>query len=98
MIDLLPVKCICIHSNFGSNSFLTHNINSKSIITSIPVSTPAYSLITYTNLTGHKVNLNTDNINFITIRLTDQDGNILIMDNNIHYVITLQIDAIEYTA
>jgi hypothetical protein len=87
----MSIKRINVDSNF-----LTYNINKSSpsnysILCSLPVNKPPYSLIEYNNINNFRTNLYINTINVIKIKLTDENGN-LINFNGCDYSITLQID------
>jgi hypothetical protein len=75
-----------INNQLGSN---------RAIICSIPVVSQPFSLITYNNINGAKFNLHSNFVNFISIRLSDQNGAVLNL-NGQYFSITLQLDIIKF--
>ena len=78
----------------------TGNINNqldgnRSIICSIPILSTPYSIINYTSGNNSKFNLYSNFFNFINLKLTDQNG-VLIDLNNQHWTIILQLDIIKF--
>lgn len=97
-VNLIPVQCICIQSSLNCGNYLGQNVNNHNILVSMPVLVQPFGVINYRNKTGYKINLNTCNLSYITLKLIDQKGNILQLDNNLHYSITIQLDIEQYTA
>ena len=94
-VDLYIIKNIQVNSNL-----ITYNINKLQknnycILCSIPVSNQPFSLIEYINRTNFKTNLFVNKIRRIHIKLTDENGNILNL-NGCHYVMTLQLDVVDF--
>jgi hypothetical protein len=88
-------QCICIGSNFQTgNISLNGDRNKKSIICSIPLESQPFSLITYKNSTT-KVNLYSNNLAYINIKLLNQDGKLLNL-NGKYFSLTLQLDIINF--
>jgi hypothetical protein len=93
MVNLLNKSAIYIQSNL-----LTGNINNNSkaegtILTSIPINCPPYSLITYNNFNGFKSNLYSNNISFIKIKIVDENHTLMNL-NGCYWNITLQLDIV----
>jgi len=93
MLNLFTVRNLCISTLFITENVMSKN-KSSTILCSIPITTTPYTVINYINLIDHKVNLDTNIFNHIIIKITDQDGNFLNL-NNQHFNITLQIDVVE---
>lgn len=93
--NLSPRQCICISSNLASGNINNQLNSNRSIICSIPILNQPFSLINYTNSNGAKFNLYTNFFNFINLKLTDQNGASLNL-NNQHWSITLQLDIIKF--
>jgi hypothetical protein len=94
MANLCPTRCLHI-----SSTFLTQNIsimapNNSNLLCSIPITVNPYTIISYPN-NNFKVNLNTNIINSVQIKLSDQDGNLLDF-NSIHWSITLNLELVNY--
>ena len=94
-VDLYIIKNIQVNSNL-----ITYNINKLQknnycILCSIPVSNQPFSLIEYINRTNFKTNLFVNKIRRIHIKLTDENGNILNL-NGCHYVMTIQLDVVDF--
>jgi hypothetical protein len=94
-INMAQNQCICIGSNFQTgNISLNGDKNKKSIICSIPLESQPFSLITYKNSTT-KVNLYSNNLAYINIKLLNQDGKLLNL-NGKYFSLTLQLDIINF--
>jgi hypothetical protein len=90
-VNIMSIKRINVVSNFITYNIDKASINNYSILCSVPVNKPPYSLIEYTNTNHFRTNLFINKINVIKIKLTDENGN-LINFNGCHYSMTLQID------
>ena len=96
VVNLASKQCIHIISNFNTgsiNNVLTSN--SHNILSCIPILQQPFNNITYTNTNNFKVNLFNNNISSITIKLVDQSGNLLNL-NNKHFSLTLQLDIVKF--
>jgi hypothetical protein len=85
-------NCSYCHSDLknGSNPF--PNLDKLRVgFDNIVRQAQPFSLINYTNSNGVKFNLYTNFINFINLKLTDQNGVTLNL-NNQHWSITLQLN------
>jgi hypothetical protein len=93
--NLSPRQCICISSNLPTGNLNNQIGNNRSIICSIPVSSQPFSLIVYNNPNNAKFNLYSNTINYINIRLADQNNNPINL-NGQYFSITLQLDIIKF--
>jgi len=96
VMNLQPVQCICINSNFISNSITSGNQNNGTIIASMPINNQPFTMITYSNQTNYKINLFSNVFNRISIKFQDQNGNLIDL-NNLHWSMTLQFDILKFT-
>ena len=69
--------------------------NSQDVLICIPVTTNPYSLINYVNSNNFSVNINTNVLNYINIKLLDQDGRPLEL-NQQYFSITLQLEIVNF--
>jgi hypothetical protein len=95
-VDFYIIKSIQVNSNL-----ITYNINKLQknnycILCSIPISSQPFSLIEYINRTNFRTNLFVNRISRIKIKLTDENGNFINL-NGCHYVMTLQLDVVDFT-
>ena len=90
-VNIMNVKRININSNFITYNINKATINNYSILCSVPVNKPAFSLIEYNNTNHFRTNLFINQISTIKIKLTDESGNLIDL-NGCHYCITLQLD------
>ena len=95
VVNLLTKNCICILSNLQTGNINNADKYNGSILCSIPVSGPPYSLITYTNSNNFRSNLYANNLNEINIKITDSNNNLIDL-NNCYWSITLQIDIVNF--
>ncbi len=92
-INLFTIRSIYITSNnLSLNNINNSTPNLCNILASIPLTSGANSVITYTNTNNVKTVVNdVKNFTLLQIALTDQDGDILDL-NGCHWSMTLQID------
>jgi len=95
-INLQAYHCVCIGTNFITNSINISNSRMPTIICSIPINTSPNSMIVYTNPSNYKINIYSSYFSMINIKLLDQNSNI-IDTNGCHYSLTLQLDIIKFT-
>ena len=93
--NLSPRQCICVSSNLTTGNINNQLDGNRSIICSIPILSTPYSIINYTSSNNSKFNLYSSFFNFINLKLTDQNG-VLIDLNNQHWTIILQLDIIKF--
>ena len=96
-INLNPIQCVCVATNFKTNNINKHSTNNNSIICSIPVDVAPYGMLIYKNTTGFKVNTFTNIIQTVNIRLVDHNNNIVNL-NGVDWTLTLQIDIVDYVS
>ena len=96
-VNMARFQCICIGSNVQTSSMnLNPNqSNCRSIIASIPLDNQPFSSIIYKNENQFKVNLYSNNLTNINIKLMDQDGNMLNL-NGKYFSLTLQLDIVDF--
>jgi hypothetical protein len=90
-VNIMSIKRINLQSNFQTNNINKSATNNNSIICSIPVNKPPYSLIEFTNYNNFRINLFINTISFIYIKLVDEHENLVDL-NGLNYSLTLQID------
>jgi hypothetical protein len=98
-LTLTSVNCVNIQFikriNLASN-LITYNINKStlnnySILCSLPVNKPPFSIIEYNNINNFRTNLFINNISSIKIKLIDENGNLIDL-NGCHFCVTIQLD------
>jgi len=94
-INLAQNQMIKIATNFQSGSISNLNNNDMKILCSFQVYNPPYSLITYTNNSNYKIDLNTNTFNTINIKLLNQDEEPLEL-NQQYFSVTLQLDFVNF--
>lgn len=94
-VNLLSKTCLCIQSNIPTSNINHKNLSEGDILCSFPVNVPPYSLITYKNTSNFKTNLFSNTINYINIRIIDQDNNLVDL-NGCFFSLTLQIDVLDF--
>ena len=94
-INLATTQIIQIGTNFQSGSLNNLKNNDMKILCSFPCSNSPYSLITYTNTDNYKIDLNTNIFNSINIKLVNQDGLPLEL-NQQFFSLTLQLDIVNF--
>ena len=95
-VNLAQIRMINVVTNFQTGCVNNININEQDILICIPVTKSPYSLIDYTNTNNFKVNLNTNTMNYINIKLLDQDGKSLEL-NQQFFSITFQLEIVNFT-
>jgi|688.fasta_scaffold163079_1 hypothetical protein len=92
-INLFTIRNIYITSNnLSLNNINNSTPNLCNILASIPLTSGANSVITYSNMNNIKTAVNDiKNFTLLQLALTDQDGDILDL-NGCHWSMTLQID------
>jgi len=94
-INLLSKQCVCIQSNLPTGNINHSNASEGNLLVSIPINGNPYSIITYYNYGNFKTNLFSNNINFINIKITDSNNNLIDL-NSCHWSLTLQIDVVNF--
>ena len=94
-VNLSGTRMINIATNLQTGCINNLRTNSQDIIACVPVTKNPYSLIEYTNQNNFRVNLNTNTLNFINIKLLDQNGRSLEL-NQQYFSITLQLDIVNF--
>jgi hypothetical protein len=90
-INIQTVKRINIASNLITYNINKANINNYSILCSIPINKPPFSVIEYSNVNHFRTNLFINNISNVKLRLLDENGTLLDL-NGCHFCVTLQLD------
>jgi hypothetical protein len=90
-------QCLCIGSNLQTGNINLSSVqqNYRSIICSIPLDGQPFSLIAYKNPNNYKVNLYSNNLSVVNIKLLDQNGNLIDL-NGKYFSLTLQLDIINF--
>ena len=94
-INLAKNQMIKIATNYNSGSISNLNDNDMKVLSSFPVSSSPYSLITYTNNDKYKIDLNNNTFNSINIKLLNQDELPLEL-NQQFFSLTLQLDFVNF--
>jgi hypothetical protein len=95
LINLSPTRCICLATNLQTGCINNNLQNEQNILCSIPVNTQPYSIIDYKNTNDFKVNLHNNFFNSISIKLVDDCGNLVDL-NQQYFSLTLQLDIINF--
>lgn len=95
-VNLQTFQCICVGTNFISNSISTSNLKKPTVICCIPITTAPNSMITYINPSNYKINIFNSMFSSINIKIMDQNGNLIDL-NGCQWSMTLQIDVIKFT-
>jgi hypothetical protein len=95
LINLSTVRTVNLLCNYNTGNINILDNNFYNTLCSIPVLSPPYSLITYTNPNNYSSNLYISEFNNITLRLVDQDGNQINL-NGQFFNLTLQIDVLKF--
>jgi hypothetical protein len=94
-INLSTIRAINLLCNYNTGNINILDNNFYNTLCSIPVLSPPYSLITYTNPNNYSSNLYISEFNNITLRLVDQDANQINL-NGQFFNLTLQIDVLKF--
>ena len=94
-VNLAQIRMINIGTNLQTGCINNLQNNSQDVLVCIPVTTNPYSLINYVNSNNFSVNINTNVLNYINIKLLDQDGRPLEL-NQQYFSITLQLEIVNF--
>jgi hypothetical protein len=96
-VNMAQKQCLCIGSNLQTGNINLSSVqqNYRSIICSIPLDGQPFSLIAYKNPNNYKVNLYSNNLSVVNIKLLDQNGNLIDL-NGKYFSLTLQLDIINF--
>jgi len=94
-VNLLSTSCICLHSNLLTGNYTINDKNDNTILISIPVDSPPYSMITFSNTKGARSCLYTNTISFVNIRLLDQNNQPIDL-NGCHFSLTINIEVVNF--
>jgi hypothetical protein len=95
LINLAPTRCICLATNLQTGCINNTLQYEQNLLCSIPVNSQPYSIIEYKNSNNFKVNLHNNVFNSISIKLVDDMGNPINL-NNQHFSLTLQLDIVNF--
>jgi hypothetical protein len=95
-VNIIAIKRINVSSNFITYNINKSAANNYSILCSIPVNKPPYSLIEYTNNNNFRTDLFINYIHVIKIKLTDERENLIDLNGN-NYCMTIQLDVEKFT-
>lgn len=91
-VDLLPTKCVYVSvPNLSINNINGNTGQRNSVIASVPITTEAGDLLTFTNDTGLASFTQEDRIQEFNIRLLDQDQTTPLDLQNIDWLMTLEV-------
>jgi hypothetical protein len=94
-VNLSAIRMINMATNFNSGCINNFQNNAHDVLACIPIQSSPYSMINFSNSHNFSVNLNTNVMNFINIKLLDQDGNTLEL-NQQYFSITLQLEIVDF--
>jgi len=94
-INLSPTKFITIQSNLITGSINNSTSELQNVLCCVPVNNIPFSTITYTNHNNFSVNLNTNVLNFLNIKLVDEGGRTINL-NQQYFSLTIQLDIINF--
>jgi len=95
-INLQSFHCVCIGTNFITNSINVVDDRNPTIICSIPINTSPNSMITFVNPSHYKINIFSTMFSSINIKILDQDSNPIDL-NGCNWSMTIQLDVIRFT-
>jgi hypothetical protein len=96
-VDLIRIHSLFIRSNLSSNSSIdSESLTNTDILVNIPINSNPLSMIQYQYYEGMSYNLiDNDKITQISIRLTDQNGNLIDLGKQINFEFLLNIQTIK---
>jgi hypothetical protein len=94
-VNLQTKQCICLLSNMNTGNISFCSMKSPNVLCSIPVASQPNSNIVYVNQYSFRSNLFSNLINYINLRLVDQDMKALDL-NSIHWTCTIQLDIVKF--
>jgi len=95
VINLASKQCIYITTNYHTGSIDNVLSNKYSILCCVPIPNQPYSLISFRNTGNFRVNLFSNLMSYITIRLVDEKNNLINL-NGQYFNLTLQIDVMKF--
>ena len=95
VINLASKQCIYITTNYHTGSIDNIVSNNYSILCCVPIPYQPYSLISNRNTGNFRVNLFSNLMSYITIRLVDDKNNLIDL-NGQYFNLTLQIDVMKF--
>lgn len=95
LVNLATVRCICLATNLQTGCINNNRDNESNILCSIPVDSQPYSVISFKNMSNFKVNLFSNVLSNISIRLVDDCGNPVDL-NRQYFSLVLQIDIVKF--
>jgi hypothetical protein len=94
-VNLSAIRMINIATNLNTGCINNFGNNQHDVLVCVPIQSSPYSMINYVNSHNFSVNINTNVMNFINIKLLDQDGNTLEL-NQQYFSITLQLEIVNF--
>jgi hypothetical protein len=95
-INLNQIRAINVElANMPCSTINTAQPLNQNIISTLPVTSAPYGMIFYENQNGFRVNMYCSHMNRIHIRLLDNLGQLMQM-NNVNWQMTLQIDIVSF--
>lgn len=95
-INLNQIRAINVElANMPCSTINTAQPLNQNIISTLPVTSAPYGMIFYSNQNGFRVNMYCNTMNKIHIRLLDNLGKLIQM-NNVNWQMTLQIDIVSF--
>lgn len=90
-VNIQNIKRVNIQSNLITYNISKNLLNNYSILCSIPINKPPFSVIEFNNTNHFRTNLFINNLSNISIKLIDEFGRLINL-NGCHYCLTLQLD------
>jgi hypothetical protein len=94
-VNLSAIRMINLATNLNTGCINNFGNNQHDVLVCVPIQSSPYSMINYVNSHNFSVNINTNVMNFINIKLLDQDGNTLEL-NQQYFSITLQLEIVNF--
>jgi len=94
-VNLQSYHCICVGTNFISNSINAVDQKNPTILCSIPITTAPNSMISYINPSNYKINIFSSMFSSINIKILNQNGEPIDL-NGCHWSMTLQLDVLQF--
>ncbi len=92
-LQLFPYTMLYIKSDLVQANTINNSGIFENILETIPVNCPPFGVVQFLNSTNHKTLITNRTIDTIRIRIQDEDGNLINL-NNKHYTLCIQIDTI----
>ena len=96
-VNLVSIHSLYVQTNLSlGNTIISKTLTNSSVLAKIPINQNYNSMIFYSRVAGQGLNwISNRQIQRLTLTLTDQDSNLIMLGDDIDWECTLQFDVIE---